>query len=65
MKKKFVLEFDEAPALLFISHAGGKQEELYIHGEKLRAWRGVTIKSSLNELTSYELDSYITKWKNR
>ncbi|MEI2356094.1 hypothetical protein [Mesobacillus zeae] len=56
MEKKFVLEFDEAPALVFVSHDGRRNEEMYVRGEKEFAWRSVTIRSSLDEFTTHEVE---------
>lgn len=59
LKKKFVLEFDEAPALIFVSHDGVYDEEIYKNGEKVRHWTGATIYSSLNDVTKHEI-TYLT-----
>jgi hypothetical protein len=59
-KKKFILELDEVPALVFVSKEGiGRHDELYVKGEKVSGTKSVRIVSDLEEFTTHEVE-YIT-----
>jgi hypothetical protein len=62
MKNKFVLEFDEEPALVFVqkkTSAGIRDAELYQDGEAVRGWRELTIRAAIHDITTHEVE-YIT-----
>lgn len=61
MRKKFVLEFDEEPALVFVEPKFGRDShtQLYQDGELVHGWRKVTIQSSVDDATSHEVE-YLT-----
>lgn len=60
-KQKFILEFDEEPALVFVQHKTGdiREAELYQDGKKVKGWRSVRIKGAIDEFTSHEIE-YLT-----
>jgi hypothetical protein len=58
-KKKFVLEFDEAPAFVFVSEDGQNKEKIYKNGEEVEHWRSLKVFSDLDEFTTHEID-YVT-----
>lgn len=60
-KKKFVLEFDEAPKLIYVSKTGyaRKGDTLYIDGKEVKGIRSITIRSSVDCLTTHEVE-YVT-----
>ncbi|MGN4599641.1 hypothetical protein ACTFRN_26690 [Bacillus cereus group sp. MYBK245-2] len=53
-KKKYVLEFDEPPALIFVSH-DSRREEVYMHGERVKDWTAIKIDSAIDKITEYDL----------
>jgi hypothetical protein len=59
MKKKFILEFDEAPAFVFVSENGQNNEKIYKNGEEVEHWQALRVNSELNEFTTHEID-YVT-----
>jgi hypothetical protein len=59
MKKKFILEFDEVPAFVFVSHNGSTQEQIYKHGEEVKEWKALTVRSRLEDITTHEIE-YVT-----
>jgi hypothetical protein len=66
MKKKFILEFDEEPALVFIQHKTGSivgDAELYQDGIKVKGWRDLSIRASVDDFTTHEVE-YITGQTN-
>ena len=64
MKKKFVLEFDEEPALVFVSREGkGYTDELYINGELAQGVRDLQINSEVEGATEYEANYYVFQQK--
>jgi hypothetical protein len=57
VKKKFVLEFDEAPAFVYVCHELGKvQEEIYLDGEKFKRWRSLELKTNMDDAPSYTIN---------
>ncbi|MBO1583160.1 hypothetical protein J4P91_27035 [Bacillus sp. XF8] len=63
-KKKFVLEFDEPPALVFVSH-DSKNEEVYMHGKRIRDWTAIKIDSAIDKFTEYDLSMVSIKPKEK
>ncbi|HDR7526741.1 MULTISPECIES: hypothetical protein [unclassified Bacillus cereus group] len=61
-KKKFILEFDEPPALVFVSH-DGNNDVLYINGERVQNWTAVKIDSAIDKYTEYDLSLLALKPK--
>lgn len=62
MKKKFILEFDEEPALVFIQHKSGSisgDAHLYQDGQEVKGWRNVVIRCGIDEITTHEVE-YVT-----
>ncbi|MED4399783.1 hypothetical protein [Metabacillus fastidiosus] len=56
---KYYVEFDEIPALLFISHDGhGSRDQFFIHGDEQIDSKNITIESAPAELTTYHKESY-------
>ena len=62
MKKKFILEFDKAPTLLFVSD--GRNDALYEKGVLVENWRYATIRSGIDEITTYETDKIVVPNKD-
>ncbi|MES5849404.1 MAG: hypothetical protein NRZ52_30400 (plasmid) [Bacillus paranthracis] len=62
-EKKFALEFDEPPALVFISH-DGKKDDLYINGKGVQNWTAVKIDSAIDKYTEYDLSLLALKPKD-
>lgn len=62
MKKKFILEFDEEPALVFIQHKSGSitgDAQLFQDGREVKGWRSVVIRCGSDEITTHEVE-YVT-----
>ena len=53
-KEKFMLEYDEPPALVFVSH-DSRNEEVYMHGRRIRDWTSLKIDSAIDKITEYDL----------
>ena len=58
-KKKFVIEFDEPPALIFIQEKAGPKCEVYQDGKKVNGIRSVKIYADYDEPTTHEIE-YLT-----
>ena len=58
-KKKFILEFDEPPALIFIQEKAGPKCEVYQDGERVEGIRSVKIIAAYDEPTTHEIE-YLT-----
>lgn len=58
MKKKFILEFDEIPSLLFVSH-DGRSEDIYENGVQVKHWRNAVIRSGIEQVTEYEIEKIV------
>ena len=56
IKKKFIIELDEAPALLLIQKKTGWNAEIYQDGEKLKGVRSATIRAAVGEATTHEIE---------
>ena len=59
MAEKFVLEFDEAPALIFVSRDGKGEESLLINGVEVKGARSIIIRAGVDEFTTHEI-KYVT-----
>jgi uncharacterized protein (DUF169 family) len=63
MKRKFVLELDEAPALVFVQNRAGlcsfDNAVLYVDGEKVHGIRSLRIDASVDDITTHEIE-YLT-----
>lgn len=59
---KFVLEFDEPPALVFVSH-DSRNEEVYMNGQRIRDWTALKIDSAIDKYTEYDLSLVSIKSK--
>lgn len=58
-KKKFILEFDEPPALVFVQRNEKAVCELYQDGEKVNGIRSLRIYTAFDEPTTHEVE-YLT-----
>jgi hypothetical protein len=60
LKRKFTLEFDEAPALVFVQHRVGTimngNAALYVDGRKVEGVRELSITASVGDVTSHEIE---------
>lgn len=59
MEKKFALEFEEEPVLVFVQHRLGDTFELYQDGEPVRGIREVNISAGYRIATEHEI-KYLT-----
>lgn len=59
MKHKFILEFDDAPALVFVQRNARGSIEIYQDGKKLNGVRSIEIDAEVGEPTSHRVE-YIT-----
>ena len=63
-KKKFILEFDEPPALVFVSH-DSTREEVYMNGNRVSNWTAIKIDSALDKYTEYDVSLVSIKPKEK
>lgn len=61
--KKFVLEFDEPPALVFVQHEVGCRFEVYQDGKRLHGVRSIKIRAGIDEITTHEIELVTGKTK--
>ncbi|GMK47625.1 hypothetical protein PghCCS26_47550 [Paenibacillus glycanilyticus] len=59
MNRKFTLEFDKPPALLFVQERVGNQFTLYENGRKVTGIRTLDINASYDDITTHKIE-YIT-----
>ncbi len=59
MKRKFVLEFDEVPPLVFVQYEVGNKFDVYQDGENVRGLRHIKIYAGFDEVTTHEVE-YLT-----
>lgn len=59
MKRKFVLEFDEAPPLIFVQNRVGSDCVLYQDGKKVNGIRSLRIYAGYDDATTHEI-TYLT-----
>jgi hypothetical protein len=53
----FSLTFEKLPSLLFVSYDGrGMYDQLFVQGKYKPEIQGVSIESSIHDLTSYKID---------
>lgn len=62
-KKKFTLEFDEPPALIFVARDHQPCGEVFINGEKMHGITEINIKASTEEFTNYTMSGFAVKPK--
>jgi hypothetical protein len=55
-RQKFILEFDEPPALVFVQHAVGHRCDVYQDGKKLKGVRAITIRAEANSPTTHVIE---------
>lgn len=53
--KKFILEFDEPPAFIYVAE-NVDNEAVYIDGNRILGWTGLELKTKVDELPGYKLD---------
>jgi len=53
---KYVLEFDEPPALVFVQRKANGHCEVYQDGERLKGIRSIVIRSQFDEPTTHEVE---------
>ena len=56
MKRKFVLEFDEAPALVFVQKNFQGGIEIYQDGERVQGIRSIVIRAGVDEVTTHTIE---------
>lgn len=59
MKKKFILEFDEAPALVFVQKNLQGGIEIYQDGEPVQGMRSIEIRAGVENVTTHRIE-YVT-----
>lgn len=58
VKKKFVLEFDEPPAFVYVAERHNK-ESIYLNGEELKeAWESLELKTSVEEIPHWKIGGF-------
>jgi hypothetical protein len=57
--KKYTLEFDETPSLIFVQGEVGNDFKLYQDGEEVRGIRSVRIYAGYDDVTTHEVE-YLT-----
>lgn len=63
MKRKFTLEFDEAPPLVFVQNRLGNDFELYQDGKKVNGIRSLSINAGYDDFTTHEVEYMTGKTK--
>ncbi|HHY28444.1 MAG TPA: hypothetical protein GX523_17220 [Desulfitobacterium dehalogenans] len=56
LKKKFILEFDEEPSLLFVQEKGKRHPTVYQDGEMVQGIRSIDISSSIDNITIHRIE---------
>ncbi|MCP8970560.1 hypothetical protein [Ectobacillus ponti] len=55
-KRRFILEFDEPPAFLFVSGGGHSGDEtIYIQGQKVQHWTDLQLNAGVDDVTTYKI----------
>ncbi|KAA1803574.1 hypothetical protein FXB61_005688 [Bacillus cereus] len=62
-EKKFALEFDEPPALIFVARDDKPCGEVFINGEEIHGITEINIKASTEEFTNYTMSGFTVKPK--
>jgi hypothetical protein len=57
--KKYTLEFDETPSLIFVQGEVGNDFKLYQDGEEVRGIRNIRIYAGYDDATTHEVE-YLT-----
>jgi hypothetical protein len=57
--KKFTIEFDEQPSLVFVQGKVGNDFEVYQDGEKVKGIRTISIDAGYYDATTHEIE-YLT-----
>lgn len=58
LKRKFILELDDEPALLFVLEKGKRYPVIYQDGKELKGARSIRIQSSVGDLTTHQVEFY-------
>ena len=61
-KKKFILEFDEPPAFVYVCEEPRK-EHVYMNGNKIHAWTSLELNTNIEEVPTYKIEGYPLKRK--
>lgn len=59
MNRKFTLEFDECPPLIFVQNKKGNDITVYQDGNKVRGIRSIVIRAGYEDFTTHEIE-YLT-----
>ena len=59
-KKKFVLEFDEPPAFVYVAESPDK-EQLYVNGNILKGWTSLELKTNMEDMPEYTIKGFVIK----
>ena len=60
VKKKFILEFDEPPAFIYVSEEPRK-EHIYLNGNKVKGWTSLEVNTNMEEVPVYKIEGYTIK----
>jgi hypothetical protein len=60
-KRKFVIELDETPALVFIQEYGKLHPILYQNGTEVKGIRSIEIKAGVDEPTTHKIEYWTGK----
>lgn len=61
---KYVMEFDDVPALLFVSYDGnGRMDQLFRFGEWVNDAQAISIQSELQGLTTFDVSKLALGFK--
>lgn len=53
-KQKFVLEFDEPPAFIYVAESVS-QEHVWINGNLQKGWTSLKLSTDMGDLANYEI----------
>lgn len=56
IKKKFIIELDEAPALMFIQEKGNRPPKIYQDGKEVKGVRAIRIDAGVESLTTHMIE---------
>ena len=59
-KEKFVLEFDEIPAFIYVAESP-KVEHIYIKGNELKGWTSLELETNVEEVPNYKIEGFTIK----
>ena len=64
MKRKYVLELDDKPALVFVQEQAGKYFKVYQDGAEVKGIRTIKITANFDDHTTHEIEYLTGRTKN-